>query len=375
VNTLILAPARLPQAGHEEQAAAPRVTRRVAALIPAWNEAVFIAATIDALRRQTRPPDFIVVIANNCTDNTAAIAREAGAEVIEIPDCPDRKAGALNAAIEAVLPLLDDADRVFVQDADTVCVPRWLELAGAAMDADPEAVVSGRYACKREHGLIGLLQRNEFARECRMIDRRGDRTHILVGTSTLLPAGLLREVISARRSGRLPAGYVYVPGSRTEDFELTLAAKTLGWRTVSPHGCDAITDVMATWRDLWHQRIRWMLGGVEDLRRYGWTPVTSSFHVRRAWILFGLACMLLFYATLTATLAVSGMVLISLPWALLTLVFIIDRVAGVRVQGLASMLLAALLVPEILYNMFAQAVYVTALFKAFRGSSMSWHET
>ena len=73
-----------------------------------------------------------------------------------------------------------------------------------------------------------MMQRNEFARECRMIDRRGDRTHILVGTSTLLPVAMLREVIAARRTGRLPAGHVYVPESLTEDFELTLAAKTLG---------------------------------------------------------------------------------------------------------------------------------------------------
>ena len=133
--------------------------------------------------------------------------------------------------------------------------------------------------------------------------------------------------------------------------------------------------VMPTVRMLWHQRIRWMQGGVEDLHRYGWTQVTSRFHVRRAWILFGLAAMLLFYATLAATYAVSGTVAVSLPWALLTLVFIIDRVAGVRAEGRASMLFAALLVPEIFYNMFAQVVYVTALVKALRGGTATWHET
>ena len=36
---------------------------------------------------------------------------------------------------------------------------------------------------------------------------------------------------------------------------------------------------------------------------------------------------------------------------------------------------AALLIPEILYNMFAQVVYATALFRAFRGSASTWHET
>ena len=347
----------------------------VAALIPAWNEEKFIAATIDGLRSQTWPPDLIIVIANNCTDDTAGAARAAGAEVIEMPRNPHRKAGALNYGIETLLASLADKDRIFVMDADTVIVPRWFELANAVMDANPRAVVSGRYACRNATGLIGLLQRNEFARECRMTDRRGDRTHILVGTSTLLPVAMLREVIAARDSGTLPPGYVYLPGSLTEDFELTLAAKTLGWQTISPFGCDAITDVMPTWKMLWHQRIRWMQGGVEDLRRYGWTRVTMPFHVRRAWILFGLAAMWLFYATVLATWASNGKVVTSLPWALLTLVFIADRVVGVRVQGTRSMLLAALLVPEIIYNMFAQVVYATALYKAFRGGPSTWHET
>ena len=48
---------------------------------------------------------------------------------------------------------------------------------------------------------------------------------------------------------------------------------------------------------------------------------------------------------------------------------------GVRAQGNRSMLLAALLVPEMIYNMFAQVVYVTALYKAFRGGPSAWHET
>ena len=83
-----------------------------------------------------------------------------------------------------------------------MCVPRWLGLANDVMDGDPRAVVSGRYACKAEYGLIGMMQRYEFARECRMIDRRGDRTHILVGTSTLLPVAMLREVEVKPRIGR-----------------------------------------------------------------------------------------------------------------------------------------------------------------------------
>jgi cellulose synthase/poly-beta-1,6-N-acetylglucosamine synthase-like glycosyltransferase len=48
---------------------------RVAVLIPAHNEAKGIARTLRSLLAQTRVPDFITVVAHNCTDDTAAIAR------------------------------------------------------------------------------------------------------------------------------------------------------------------------------------------------------------------------------------------------------------------------------------------------------------
>jgi glycosyltransferase involved in cell wall biosynthesis len=95
----------------------------VVAVIPAWNEAACIADAIRGLRRQTRRPHLIVVVANNCSDDTAAVARAAGAEVIEMPHNPHRKAGALSYRIETILPSLADRDRIFIQDADTVCVP------------------------------------------------------------------------------------------------------------------------------------------------------------------------------------------------------------------------------------------------------------
>ena len=165
---------------------------------------------------QTRPPDLIVVIANNCTDDTAGAARAAGAEVIEMPHNPHRKGGALNYGIETLLASLADKDRIFVMDADTVIVPA-LVRTGRRRRWTPTRRRPWWPAGTRarpQYGLIGLLQRAEFARECRMIDRRGDRTHILVGTSTLLPVAMLREVIAARREGRLPPGTCTCPDRR-----------------------------------------------------------------------------------------------------------------------------------------------------------------
>jgi cellulose synthase/poly-beta-1,6-N-acetylglucosamine synthase-like glycosyltransferase len=55
----------------------------VAVLVPAHNEAAGIQATLQDLKRQLHENDRLVVIADNCSDNTSAVAAALGAEVIE----------------------------------------------------------------------------------------------------------------------------------------------------------------------------------------------------------------------------------------------------------------------------------------------------
>ena len=54
--------------------ALPARTGRVTVLVPAHNEAATVAHVIYTLRQQTRLPDEIIVICDNCTDDTEAIA-------------------------------------------------------------------------------------------------------------------------------------------------------------------------------------------------------------------------------------------------------------------------------------------------------------
>jgi len=348
----------------------------IIAMTPAYNEADFIGATVNALKAQTIPPDRIIVIANNCTDNTAMIAKEHGAEVIDLPVCEGRKAGALNTALEQILPTLDDDDYVFVQDADTLLVPDFFRLAFECMAADPKVVICGRYAAHYSRNPLIILQRNEFARDGRMTTRRFEKTHILVGTSSMFPVYILRAVVQAREQGRIPGhGYVYDPESVTEDFRLTLDLKTIGYRTMSPNGAEAITAAMPTLPMLWKQRIRWMRGGIEDLRLYGHTKVTRGFHLRRAYIMFGFVSFLLFVATFTASVLMQRTLQISMPWVILTSIFVVARVVEVRKAGRLNMIIAAMLLPEIFYNIFHQAVFITAWFKSLGQKPAAWHET
>src|SRR5262245_6895136 len=56
---------------------------RCAVLIPAHNEEAVIAATLASIKPQLGPDDRLVVVADNCTDQTAELARSHGATVVE----------------------------------------------------------------------------------------------------------------------------------------------------------------------------------------------------------------------------------------------------------------------------------------------------
>lgn len=65
----------------------------VAIIIPAHNEAMLIEQTLQSLMPQMHEGDRVLVIADNCTDDTAALARKAGAEAIERSDMIHRGKG------------------------------------------------------------------------------------------------------------------------------------------------------------------------------------------------------------------------------------------------------------------------------------------
>jgi cellulose synthase/poly-beta-1,6-N-acetylglucosamine synthase-like glycosyltransferase len=73
--------------------AAGRTDADMAVLIPAHNEAAGIEATLRRVQSQLRTGDRVLVVADNCSDDTAALARQAGAEVIERSDAVARGKG------------------------------------------------------------------------------------------------------------------------------------------------------------------------------------------------------------------------------------------------------------------------------------------
>ncbi|AXB79755.1 glycosyltransferase family 2 protein [Novosphingobium sp. P6W] len=112
-------------------------------LIPAHDEVAGIAAVIRAVRQQLRPCDRVLVVADNCTDDTVAMARACGADVVE-RNAPDLrgKAYALVYGREALRP--QPTPIVIVLDAD--CLPARGALPRlAAHAAGKGAAVQGCY--------------------------------------------------------------------------------------------------------------------------------------------------------------------------------------------------------------------------------------
>jgi glycosyltransferase involved in cell wall biosynthesis len=90
-------------------------------LVPAHDEEKVLAQALTAIRAQLEPSDRLVVVADNCTDSTADVARKLGATVVERRD-PLRpgKGYALDAGARFLES--DPREAVIVIDAD--CVPQ-----------------------------------------------------------------------------------------------------------------------------------------------------------------------------------------------------------------------------------------------------------
>ncbi|WP_225924720.1 glycosyltransferase family 2 protein [Pseudonocardia abyssalis] len=351
------------------------MVQRVTALVPAHDEERSLPDTLASLRAQTPPPDRVIVIADRCTDRTAAVAAAAGVEVVTTVDNTDRKAGALDQALGPLLPVTTDDDLVLVVDADSALVPGFLAAAVTRLADDPGiGAVGGVFTGRDGGGLVGALQRNEYARYAREVGRRRGEARVLTGTATLFRTRVLREVADAR--GRtLPGrpGAVYDPAALTEDNEITLAIRTLGHRTVSPRECVVVTEVMTTWSDLWRQRLRWQRGALENLRAYGLTRVTAPYALRQAAMYAGIVAVALFLLATTLFAARGDLGPPRGPWLVITVLFVVERVVTVRRRGVWAMLLAAPVVVEFGYDLVQQAVFLRAAVDLLARRAAGWH--
>ncbi len=126
----------------------PAASHRYAVLIAARNEENVIAGLLDSLAAQTYDMSLVTVFvaADNCTDSTAAIAREHGAVVYErFNHVNVGKGYALDFLLQHIgADYPEGFDGYFVFDADNILSPDYLERMNESFSAGNEIVTSYR---------------------------------------------------------------------------------------------------------------------------------------------------------------------------------------------------------------------------------------
>ncbi len=352
-------------------------TAPVTVIVPAHNEARTVLAALASLDAQTVAPQRILVVSDNSTDPTPALVAEleaAGVELIRTVNNHARKSGALNAGIRHLTAehrLGDDTSFVLTMDADTELHPQFIELALAILEHAPRvgglsATCLGRVPAdsSRWGHIVGWFQRAEYCRYA--YTRVRTNIHTMSGAGALYRAEALDDLIADR-------GAVFDERATNlvEDYETTLALRDAGWQCTTNAHCIAYTQLETTVRSLIRQRQRWVRGTVDELRRRGrpdqhtWSSVAQialgavALPWVYAWIVYAFVVGFTQGAIAPVWLAFSGVIALWQAWT-------------IRPLGRRSMLVAALLLPELLYGLVRSYWFFTAIGRSFIGRSQSW---
>lgn len=233
----------------------PKTRPRATILIPAHDEAGGIGAVIAAIASSGLD---ILVVADNCTDATAAVTRAAGAQVIERTDPTHRGKGYALAFGRAALAE-DPPEIVIIIDAD--CIPHGDALHRLAdRAAQTGRVVQARYDLDTRADDTPMTRISNFAFAVKNIVRQRGLTRVagtcvLTGTGMAFPWAQFRDAplatddsvedltigLALVRAGRLP---LYADDAHVSSVPATGAAAATQ-RTRWEHGFVATATTLA----------------------------------------------------------------------------------------------------------------------------------
>lgn len=242
----------------------PKRLHRFAVLICARNEQAVIADLLHSIRSQTYPQALleVFVMADNCTDRTAEIARRCGATVHERENHEHVGKGyALEALLEHIRADRPNGfDGYFVFDADNVLAPDYIEQMNATFCDGYSIVTSYRNSKNYGDNWISAGYALWFLRESQYLNRARMRlgtSCAVSGTGFLFSQAVLNQT----------DGWHF--HLLTEDIEFSvhhiLDGETIGY-------CEAaeLYDEQPTqFRQSWRQRMRWSKGYLQVFRARG----------------------------------------------------------------------------------------------------------
>lgn len=231
------------------------------AIIPAHNEETVVRNLIESLKRQDYEKELldIYVIADNCTDNTAQIARDAGAIVYERFDESKKTKGfALQWFLKQKIEEDADYDALFIFDADNIVDPNFTKNMNKKL-CQGEDVVQGYRDIKNP---TDNWVTAGYAIFYWTLHRFYHLARYNIGLSPLLNGtGFMVKFDAIKPEG-------WQTETLTEDIEFSLKriikGKRLGWST------DAIVydEQPLGFKQSWIQRTRWTVGHIQCIGKY-----------------------------------------------------------------------------------------------------------
>ncbi len=234
----------------------PTYAPGVSVVVPAYNEAAGIAATVTSMVASSYDGELeVIVVDDGSADATADIVRRLrlpGVRVISQPNAG--KPAALNRGIAEArndVLVLVDGDTVF--QSDTLA-----RLAGRLRDPAVGAV-SGNTKVGNRRGILGRWQHLEYVMGFNLDRRMFD----VLGAIPTVPGA-----VGAFRRAALAAAGGLSRDTLAEDTDLTMAVCRCGWRVTYEESAIAWTEAPSSLSQLWRQRYRWCYGTMQSMWKH-----------------------------------------------------------------------------------------------------------
>jgi len=236
--------------------------KKFAIFVPAHNEGVVIENIIRNLHKMNYPKDLydVFVIADNCVDNTAEVARAAGATVLERFTNKDKGKGyALKWAFEQTLYKEDNThDVAVIFDADNLVNKSFLKEMNNKL-CDGHKVIQGYIDSKNPNDSWITAS---YSMAFWSTNRLFQNARAYLGLSCEIGGtGFCMDVEVLKQIG-------WDATSLVEDLEFTMKLNMAGYRVAWANDAVIYDEKPLTLAASWKQRRRWMQGFADVCSRY-----------------------------------------------------------------------------------------------------------